>query len=76
MAITSEQTRTAQALLRSSQAGTEFIPDGVRHRRASMLDARSMFEDLRAISLRSAARLHGHEPLADADLYNENGLPA
>ncbi len=34
------------------------------------------FEDLRAISLRSAARLQGHELLTEADLYNEGGLPA
>ena len=58
------------------QAGAEFIPDGVRHRRAAPPDAPSLFEDLRAISLRSAARLKGRELLTDADLYDENGLPA
>jgi len=55
------------------QAGAEFIPDGVRRRRPS---AASLFEELRAISLRSAERLRGHEVLTDADLYNEDGLPA
>jgi len=58
------------------QAGAEFIPDGVRHRRTPRPDARSLFEDLRAISLRSATRLQGHELLTDADLYDEDGLPA
>jgi transcriptional regulator with XRE-family HTH domain len=58
------------------QAGAEFIPDGVRRRRVARPDARALYEDLRAISLRSAARLQGRELLTDADLYDENGLPA
>jgi transcriptional regulator with XRE-family HTH domain len=58
------------------QAGAEFIPDGVRRRRPVRPDARSLYEDLRAISLRSAARLQGRELLTDADLYDEDGLPA
>lgn len=58
------------------QAGAEFIPDGVRRRRAARADASSLYEDLRAISLRSAARLQGRELLTDADLYDEDGLPA
>ena len=58
------------------QAGAEFIPDGVRRRRTVRPDPRTLFEDLRAISLRSAARLQGRELLTDADLYDENGLPA
>ena len=58
------------------QAGAEFIPDGVRRRRTERRDAGALFEDLRAISLRSAARLQGRELLTDADLYDENGLPA
>ncbi len=58
------------------QAGAEFIQNGVRQRRAPTPDVQSLFEDLRTISLRSAARLQGHEPLTDADLYDENGLPA
>jgi transcriptional regulator with XRE-family HTH domain len=57
------------------QAGAEFIPDGVRRRRTARAEADSLFEDLRAISLRSAARLQGRELLTDADLYDENGLP-
>jgi hypothetical protein len=52
----------------------EFISDGDRHQ-AVQPDARALFEDLRAISLKSAARLEGRAPLADADLYDENGLP-
>jgi transcriptional regulator with XRE-family HTH domain len=58
------------------QAGVEFIPDGVRCRRTAPPDARVLYEDLRAISLRSAARLQGRELLTDADLYDEKGLPA
>jgi hypothetical protein len=38
--------------------------------------ARALYEDLRAISLHSAARLQGRELLTDADLYDERGLPA
>jgi transcriptional regulator with XRE-family HTH domain len=58
------------------QAGAEFIPDGVRRRRTSRPGALALYEDLRAISLRSAARLQGRELLSDADLYDENGLTA
>ncbi len=58
------------------QAGAEFIPDGVRRRRVARPDAGTLYEDLRAISLRSAARLQGHGLLTDADLYDEDGLPA
>ena len=58
------------------QAGAEFIPDGIRRRPAGRADARARFNKLRAISLRSAARLRGRELLTDADLYDENGLPA
>jgi len=56
------------------EAGAEFIADGVR-RRAARGDARELYEDLRAISLRSAARLEGRELLTDADLYDADGLP-
>lgn len=58
------------------QAGAEFIPDGVRRRPAARPQAAALFEDLRAISLRSAARLQDRELLTDADLYDEDGLPA
>ena len=36
--------------------------------------SRRCFEDLRAISLRSAALLQGRELLTEDDLYDENGL--
>lgn len=55
------------------QAGAEFIPDGVRRR--ARRDTRGLYDDLRAISLRSEARLRNRETLTDADLYDENGLP-
>jgi transcriptional regulator with XRE-family HTH domain len=57
-------------------AGAEFIPDGVRRRRASQLDAEALYEDLRRISLDSAARLQGSNQLTEDDLYDADGLPA
>ena len=56
------------------EAGAEFIPDGVR-RRQVRADP-TLFEDLRAISLHSAERLQGRERFTEADLYDEDGLPA
>ena len=56
-------------------AGVEFIPDGVR-RRPDRPEAAALFEELRAISLGSAAALAGHEPIREAELYDEAGLPA
>lgn len=58
------------------QAGAEFIPDGVRKRQPTRLEPGTLLNDLRAISLRSAERLEGHEIMTDADLYGEDGLPA
>ncbi|MGH3165936.1 MAG: helix-turn-helix domain-containing protein [Trebonia sp.] len=58
------------------EAGAEFIPDGVRRRRTARPGAHALYEELRAISLRGAARLHDRALLTDADLYDENGLPA
>jgi len=58
------------------QAGAEFIPHGVRRRNALRAQPDKLFADLRAISLRSADRLQGHDILTDHDLYDENGLPA
>jgi transcriptional regulator with XRE-family HTH domain len=57
------------------QAGAEFIPDGVRRRRGAKPGTSDIYEDLRAISLRSAARLQERTLLTDADLYDENGMP-
>jgi transcriptional regulator with XRE-family HTH domain len=50
------------------EAGAEFIPDGVRRRPTARPNAGAVHEDLRAISLRSAARLQGRALLTDADL--------
>ena len=58
------------------QAGAEFIPEGVRRGRSRQADERALYEDLRAISLQSAERLQGRTLLTDAELYDENGLPA
>ena len=55
-------------------AGAEFIPDGVR-RRPGRPDAAARFKDLQSISLQSAAALTGHEPIREAELYDEAGLP-
>jgi transcriptional regulator with XRE-family HTH domain len=56
------------------ESGAEFIPDGVRRRRAVVPVSRLLYDDLRAISLRSAARLR--DLVTDADLYDDDGLPA
>lgn len=58
------------------EAGAEFIPDGVRRRRLMRAGADVLFQELRDISLRSAERLRDQELLTDADLYDEDGLPA
>jgi transcriptional regulator with XRE-family HTH domain len=58
------------------QAGAEFIPEGVRRRPVNRPDARARYDELRAISLRSADRIQGRTLLTDADLYDQNGLPA
>jgi transcriptional regulator with XRE-family HTH domain len=65
----------AQVRKALEEAGAEFIANGVR-RRPVRRDARALYDDLRAISLHSAARLEGREPLTDADLYDADGLPA
>lgn len=59
------------------QAGAEFIEEGVRRRgRMVRPNAAELFEELRAISLRSAEQLRGSEQMTEADLYDEDGLPA
>ncbi len=58
------------------QAGAEFIEGGVRRRPTKRADATSLFEELRTISLRSAVKLQSHDQLNEADLYNDDGLPA
>lgn len=58
------------------QAGAEFIPAGVRRRPSSRPDARTRYDELYAIGLRSAERLQDRKLLTDADIYDENGLPA
>ena len=58
------------------RAGAEFIPDGVRRRRVERPDTEALYQELRAIGLRSAERLTGREQMTEDDLYDENGLPA
>ena len=56
------------------RAGAEFILGGVRRR--TQPDAGGLYQDLRTISLRSAEQLAGQDMLTEADLYDEDGLPA
>ena len=39
-------------------------------------DAQTLYDDLRRISLGSAALLQGRDLLTDDDLYDADGLPA
>jgi len=55
--------------------GAEFIEGGVRRRRVPAADP-TLFRDLEAISIESARQLAGYTLLTDADLYDEDGLPA
>jgi transcriptional regulator with XRE-family HTH domain len=57
------------------ESGVEFIPDGVR-RRTEGAEQQALLRDLTAISTRSAARLQGRDAMTEADLYDEDGLPA
>jgi transcriptional regulator with XRE-family HTH domain len=73
--------RVAEATLNEvrrtlEEAGAEFIEGGVRRRRTARPEAAALFEELRAISLRSAKRLQGGQQFTEADLYDEAGLPA
>jgi transcriptional regulator with XRE-family HTH domain len=58
------------------QAGVEFIPGGVRRRRATPRDHQALYQELREISLRSAAYQRQIEQLTEGELYDGNGLPA
>src|ERR1700761_3505525 len=56
------------------EAGAEFINDGVRRR--ARADKEATFQTLRAIAERSARLHRGLSPATDADLYDDDGLPA
>ena len=56
-------------------AGVEFIEGGVRRVRAPLVNA-TLLDELQAISRESAAYLAGREMMTDADLYDDDGLPA
>jgi hypothetical protein len=58
------------------RAGAEFIPGGVRRRTLPAAESSDLFDALHAISRESAQALRGHEALTEADLYDEDGLPA
>jgi hypothetical protein len=72
--------RVARATLETvrrvlEDAGVEFIPDGVR-RRIDVAGNAALLRDLQAISERSADRQRDQEAMIEAELYNEDGLPA
>jgi hypothetical protein len=56
------------------EAGAEFIDDGVRRR--ARMDTEAAYQALRAIAERSAGLHKGLAPATDADLYDDDGLPA
>ena len=58
------------------QAGAEFILNGVRLRETPSPKASDRLTRMREISRRSAERLRGGEQMTEADLYDENGVPA
>jgi hypothetical protein len=53
----------------------ELITDHVRRDRAPEADA-ALLDELQAINGESAAYLARREMMTDADLYDEDGLPA
>jgi transcriptional regulator with XRE-family HTH domain len=65
--VSRQAARSTLAAVRKvlEEAGAEFIRDGVRRRRRAPPDTHTLYEELRAISLRSAARLQGRELLTD-----------
>jgi len=56
------------------EAGAEFIDDGVRRR--AILDTEAAYRTLRSIAERSARLHRGLPSVTDADLYDDDGLPA
>ena len=73
MPMTPEQDR---ALIRLEQAGVEPAPSGPCISPAKRRDTEALYQELRAISIRSAEQLAGREQMTEDDLYDENGLPA
>jgi transcriptional regulator with XRE-family HTH domain len=57
------------------EAGAEFIDNGVRRRRSTR-DAETRYRKLKAIAERAAPLIAAEDRMTDADLYDENGLPA
>jgi transcriptional regulator with XRE-family HTH domain len=56
------------------EAGVDFIYDGVRLKPSAAADE-LLFQRLRAIAERSAARQADLPPFSEADLYDDHGLP-
>lgn len=57
-------------------AGAEFITNGVRKREEPNDDAERLFQELRAVTRQHARFFKTQDILTDADLYDENGIPA
>lgn len=66
-----ERVRKALELL-----GAEFIEGGVRLRPSLEREAVLLAQDMRTIAERSARRQAAAPQMSEADLYDENGLPA
>lgn len=56
------------------QAGAEFIDRGVRRSAATAEDIETIKRDIDRIVARSALMMQQNPPLADDELYDENGL--
>ena len=56
------------------KAGAEFIDRGVRRGGPSAADIQAIKQDIDRIVARSVVPITKYPPLADDDLYDENGL--
>lgn len=57
------------------QAGVEFVDRGVRHRQQAPEERDRLYRELRAI-VEQHPYIAEDPPFTEADLYDENGLPA
>ena len=72
-AVSADMADNVRAAL--EKAGADFIPNGVQKLRTQAEQDR-LLADMKDIARRSAEKLRGQELLTDADMYDENGLPA
>jgi len=70
-------TGTLEAVQRALEtAGAEFVERGVRRRGWTSDEIEARYQQIKAISERSAARFRNAPSFSEDDLYDENGLPA